>query len=136
VKINTRGDMRDRWSRWPASSRGTVPIQAIANGSRSRAVPAAALPAPAQTEHAEERSRPRRRVILARTPRGSRRGDHPTRKGTRAGWMPAVGRACGMIDRAGRRGCGHLEARMEEFLDSMSVQDLFESGGNTRGGGS
>ena len=37
------------------------------------------------------------------------------------------GRACGMIDRCRTQGMWDaLESRMEEFLDSMSLEDLFE----------
>ena len=38
-----------------------------------------------------------------------------------------AGRRCGMIDRCRTQGMWDaLEARMEEFLDSMSLEDLFE----------
>jgi len=43
------------------------------------------------------------------------------------------GRSCGMIDRCRTQGMWDaLEARIEEFLDSMSVQDLFEERRETR----
>ena len=67
--------------------------------------------------------------ILARDPSGITVGEiirtaegKPARVGCRRS-----GRACGMIDRCRTQGMWDaLEVRIEEFLDSMSVQDLFE----------
>ena len=43
------------------------------------------------------------------------------------------GRSCGMIDRCPTQGMWDtLETRIEEFLDSMSVQDLFDDRRETR----
>ena len=73
--------------------------------------------------------------ILARDPSGITVGEiirtaegKPARVGCRQS-----GRACGMIDRCRTQGMWDtLEARIEEFLDSMSVQDLFEERRETR----
>ena len=114
-----------------ASSRGNpVPIQTIA---RREAIPEPYL----QQLFLRLRKRnivksvrgPGGGFILARDPSGITVGEiirtaegKPARVGCRRS-----GRACGRIDRCRTQGMWDaLEARIEEFLDSMSVQDLFE----------
>ncbi len=108
--------------REPGLSQGHIPA-----GGHLGALPAAAVLPPSPEEPGQKRARPGGGSSLRGALRDHDRGDHPGRRGEeRAVGCRSSGRKCGMIERCKTQNMWDtLESRIDEFLDSITIENLF-----------